>query len=142
MPRKAFAMSAALLGMGLLTFTPTAAWGEDDDESSVISVHDNVVGVQACHNHVPVNVLGVQVPINDVAASVGVPILSDDSPEEGRPGQPDECDQDTVGRGNEGSVGRDGNEPASGGPSEGRHGGGGDDRDEDEGKRSDLLPFL
>lgn len=43
------------------------------EESGLISVSDNEVGpFQVCHNYVPVNVLGVQVPLNDLTGLLGL----------------------------------------------------------------------
>jgi hypothetical protein len=54
-------------------------WKEIDSHESegFINVADNdlLVPVQACNNYVPINVLGVQVPIEDVAGNI--PILSE-----------------------------------------------------------------
>lgn len=45
-----------------------------DFDAGLINVADNTtqVPVQVCNNNVPVNVLGVQVPLNDVAGSLGL----------------------------------------------------------------------
>ena len=145
MSRKVVAVSVASVALGLFAFTP-AAWADDDDESSVVSVHDNVVGAQVCHNQVPVNVLGVQVPIKELAASLGVPIGSDDSPQRG----PDSsCNQDQTGRGNEGSAGRDSGRPSDATAGEAGDANRADDYDSDEGDDKDDddgdvpgLPFI
>jgi hypothetical protein len=43
------------------------------EESGLISVSENKVGpFQVCHNYVPVNVLGVQVPVNDLTGLLGL----------------------------------------------------------------------
>jgi len=149
MSRKVVAIPAVYVAVSLFAFAP-AAWAEDDDESSVVTVHDNVVGVQVCHNQVPVNVLGVQVPIKELAASLGVPIGSDDSPQRG----PDSsCNQDGTGRGNEGSVGRDSDGRSSDATADSDAGdvrnddaydGGADKDADDDDERSDVpgLPFF
>ncbi len=51
---------------------------DSHESQGIINVADNdvLVPVQACNNYVPVNVLGVQVPIEDVAGNI--PILSED----------------------------------------------------------------
>lgn len=146
MSRKVVAVSVASVALGLLAFTP-AAWADDDDESSVVSVHDNFVGVQVCHNQVPVNVLGVQVPIKELAASLGVPIGSDDSPQRG----PDSsCNHDQTGRNNEGSTGRESGGPSSDATADGAEANRAenDDAKKDNGKDEERdgdvpgLPFL
>jgi hypothetical protein len=54
-------------------------WKEIDSHESegIINVADNdvLVPIQVCNNYVPINVLGVQVPIEDVAGNI--PILSE-----------------------------------------------------------------
>ncbi|TWD80361.1 hypothetical protein FB561_1436 [Kribbella amoyensis] len=43
------------------------------DNGSLVAVDDNAIGpFQACHNFVPVNGVGGQVPINDITAIVGI----------------------------------------------------------------------
>lgn len=46
---------------------------ENDNENELVSVDNNNVQVtgQACDNNVPVNVLGVQVPVQDIAGILG-----------------------------------------------------------------------
>lgn len=72
---------AASTGMG-------PAWGRHDgaredsssaadgpntgDNAGVINVTHNQVPIQACNDEVPVNVLGVQVPVYDVVAALGI----------------------------------------------------------------------
>lgn len=90
---------------GLIPLLPvSAATANDDDDSSVVDASDNNVQAlaQVCHNHVPVNVLGVQVPVQEIAASLGLPIGSDESPSSG----PDSsCDQ-ASGQENQGGSGQ------------------------------------
>lgn len=44
-------------------------WG---DNAGVINVTHNQVPIQACNDEVPVNVLGVQVPVYDIVAALGI----------------------------------------------------------------------
>lgn len=73
---------------------PASAKHDHDDgqEGLVSAANDNNVQVpaEACHNDVPVNALGVQVTVKEIFASLGLPVLSDESPAAG----PDtSCDQ-------------------------------------------------
>lgn len=47
---------------------------ENDNENQLVSVDNNnaQATAQACDNNVPVNVLGVQVPVQDIAGVVGL----------------------------------------------------------------------
>ena len=48
-------------------------WYAIQDDGSLIALDDNNVGpFQACDNFVPVNVLGVQVPVKDIVGIVGL----------------------------------------------------------------------
>jgi uncharacterized low-complexity protein len=48
-------------------------WYFVQDDGGLVSIDDNNVGpFQACNNDVPVNVLGVQVPVSDITAIVGI----------------------------------------------------------------------
>jgi hypothetical protein len=78
MIRKAV-LSAALISSGLVAVTGTAFAGSEHADGStaqkgLVNSSDfapNTTG-EACNNDVPVNVLGVQVPVQDNAASVPV----------------------------------------------------------------------
>jgi hypothetical protein len=84
------AAALAMAGVGFLATAPTALAGGDADshhrETSNVDSHESegifnvadndvLVPIQVCNNYVPVNVLGVQVPIEDVAGNI--PILSE-----------------------------------------------------------------
>ena len=78
--------AAALAAAATLTFGASAAnaavdpgatagmtWYAIDEDGGLVNVADNNVGpLQACHNDVPVNVIGVQVPIDDVTGLLGI----------------------------------------------------------------------
>jgi hypothetical protein len=71
-------LATALIGSGLVSTTGMAMAHEHHDagQRGVFNVDDvqTIVPVNACNNNVPVNVGGIQVPIQDVAGNV--PILS------------------------------------------------------------------
>lgn len=95
MSKRHLCFSSLLIALAMLLAGagPAHAQEDDDDDgASLVQVNDNSVAtlVQACHNQVPVNVLGVQVPVQEIAAAVGITLGSDDSPATG----PDSsCDQ-------------------------------------------------
>lgn len=48
------------------------SWDGQHHDDSLLNVSENNVGpVQVCNNNIPVNVLGVQVPVSDLAGVVG-----------------------------------------------------------------------
>lgn len=80
MLKKKAGILAATSVAGLLALSPIAFAGNDGDaidksaEGVVAGANGNnaEVPVQACNNNVPVNVLGVQVPVEDAAAGNGL----------------------------------------------------------------------
>lgn len=130
----------------ILGGTAYAATANHDDDGSLVSVKDNDAQAlaQACHNHVPVNVLGVQVPVNEIAASLGLTLGSDDSPSSG----PDSsCDQ-AAGQENSGGSGQEndgsGQENNERAPQDGAAGDDdpGHEHDESGDENDGLLDFL
>ena len=100
--RRTLALRLSALAFFVVSGSTGIAHADTSDDDSVVGVHDNSVSAQVCHNQVPVNVLGVQVPVQDIAASLGLPIASDDSPSEG----PDQsCNQSSAGGENDGPAG-------------------------------------
>ncbi|MDN5919492.1 MAG: hypothetical protein L0I76_31075 [Pseudonocardia sp.] len=121
MLKKAGIVAAAALA-SLLAVSPLAFAGEDghdgghgghhgaanvvdkDSEGLVSVLNGNNVNVpiQACNNNIPVNVLGVQVPVEDVAGGNGLTgalgLLGSGEAESGNSVtlQPDNCDQDSA----------------------------------------------
>ena len=69
-------LAATLIGAGLASTTGAAIAQEDGGQSGFANVDDvqTIVPTNACNNNVPVNVLGVQVPVQDVAGTI--PVLS------------------------------------------------------------------
>lgn len=147
MPRR-FVASTALAVVIALGVVPGSAQvagaqqgADDDEESSLVGVHDNNIAAQVCHNQLPVNVLGIMVPIKEIAASIGVPVLSEDSPARG----PDSsCNQDQTGRENSGNAGRDSgghsSDAGAGQRTDDKPDRGNDDKKDDRSGPLDLLP--
>ncbi|AXV09241.1 hypothetical protein DVS28_a4580 [Euzebya pacifica] len=99
------AFFAAVLGSVLLIGTGAGADPVADvDGNNISAAGDNQVNAQACHNQVPVNALGVQVPVQEVAPVVGADALGDgtDSTVE----QDDSCNQ-AAGQSNDSSASTD-----------------------------------
>ena len=84
---KQFIVGAAAIAAGVIPFSGVAAAddgytyaGEGDGEIGLVNVnnvdalHNVNANVGVCDNNI--NVLGVQVPVEDVANGVGVPVLS------------------------------------------------------------------
>lgn len=101
-----FAATAALAMVASLGFGMTGASADDgsgpnithdeangpSSKSSLVEVDRNNVGpFQVCNNDVPVNVLGVQVPFDQIAGAVGL-LDEGDSPA----GNIKDCDQATA----------------------------------------------
>ncbi|MGH3097261.1 MAG: hypothetical protein ACRDMV_14850 [Streptosporangiales bacterium] len=94
------AAGAALAALGTFGFASAANAAVDDhhkrwyaveDNGSLVKISDNNVGpFQVCHNNVPVNVVGGQVPLSDIVGVLGI----------GSDGnwttQVHNCDQDTT----------------------------------------------
>lgn len=96
-------LSVPLVALLIVGGTAGVAHADTSDDDSVVGIHDNNVSVQLCHNQIPINILGIQIPVQEIAASLGLPIASEDSPTEG----PDEsCNQSSAGGENEGSAGQ------------------------------------
>ncbi len=83
------AASALALGAPLAAAATSGHADRDvhDDAPAVVDAHENQVPVQACNNNVPVNVLGVQAPVHDVAGGVG--LVAEDTHATAK----DNCDQ-------------------------------------------------
>jgi hypothetical protein len=65
------AVTAGLIGI----WAPAAAMAATSpsgNSAGVVNVTHDQVPVQACNDDVPVNVLGVQVPVYDVVAALGI----------------------------------------------------------------------
>jgi hypothetical protein len=46
--------------------------GPSGDNGGLVNVSHNQVPIQACNDRVPVNVLGVQVPVDEIAGALGI----------------------------------------------------------------------
>ena len=71
-------LATALLGAGLAAQTG-AAFADEQDGLANANDTQTIVPTDACANNVPVNVGGVQVPVQDLAADVPVLSGSDDN---------------------------------------------------------------
>jgi hypothetical protein len=134
-------LSIPLLALFVVGGNAGIAQADNSDDDSVVGVHDNNVSAQLCHNQIPVNILGIQIPVQEIAASLGLPIASEDSPSEG---PDDSCNQSSAGGENEGSAGQrsgDGTDSADDGRDDnGTPGAGeGDDDNDDDGLPGPLL---
>jgi hypothetical protein len=70
---RAFAVAAAAAGViGIWAPAASAYTGPSGDNGGVVNFAHNQVPVQACNDTVPVNVLGVQVPVDRVSGSLGL----------------------------------------------------------------------
>ncbi|HZR51836.1 MAG TPA: hypothetical protein VFB06_20270 [Streptosporangiaceae bacterium] len=72
---RAFALAvatAATIGLGAPAASAATFGGGGNGNSSLINVSNNQVPVQACNDYVAVNVLGVQVPLQSIAAALSV----------------------------------------------------------------------
>ncbi|MEJ8279674.1 hypothetical protein [Pseudonocardia spirodelae] len=79
MQKKKVGLVAAASAVALIGLSPLAFAGEDsvidkDAKGIVAGANGNNLQapIQACNNNVPVNALGVQVPVEDAAAGNGV----------------------------------------------------------------------
>ncbi len=73
---RAFAVAAVTAGViGMWAPAAMAATSPSGDNGGLVNISHNQVPVQACNDNVPVNVLGVQVPVNHVtgAGNLGSP---------------------------------------------------------------------
>lgn len=134
-------LSVALVALLIVGLTAGTAQADTSDDDSVVGVHDNNVSAQLCHNQIPINILGIQIPVQEIAASLGLPIASEDSPSEG----PDHsCNQSSAGGENEGSAGQrsgdteEGTDDETDDANQAPNPGGGDD-DDDGGLPGPLL---
>ena len=74
------AFFAAVLGSVLLIGTGAGADPVADvDGNNISAAGDNQVNAQVCHNQVPVNALGVQVPVQEIDSALGLGLLNDGS---------------------------------------------------------------
>jgi hypothetical protein len=70
---RAFAMAVATAGIiGMWAPAASAVTGPSGDHGGVVNISHNQVPIQACNDTVPVNVLGVQVPVDRAVGSLGV----------------------------------------------------------------------
>jgi hypothetical protein len=70
---RVFAVAAIASGtIGLFGSAAYAYSGPSGDNGGLVNLSHNQVSGQACGDEVPVNVLGVQVPVDRVAASLGL----------------------------------------------------------------------
>ena len=71
---RAFAVAAAAAGViGMWAPAASAVTGPvSGDNGGVVNISHNQVPIQACNNYVPVNVVGIQVPVDKVAGSLGL----------------------------------------------------------------------
>jgi hypothetical protein len=71
----ALGLGAGMASAGTLTQAGGASVAGDSatgPSSSLADLSGNQVPVQFCHDQVPVNVLGVQVPVQDATGSLGI----------------------------------------------------------------------
>ena len=96
---RAFAVAAAAAGViGMWAPAASAVTGPvSGDNGGVVNISHNQVPIQACNDNVPVNVLGVQVPVDKVAGSLGLVTLGTSTVA----GQDNSCHQVSA-QGNEG----------------------------------------
>jgi hypothetical protein len=67
---RAFAVAAVTAGViGVWAPAAMASTSPSGDNAGVVNISHNQVPVQACNDNVPVNVLGVQVPVNHVTGA-------------------------------------------------------------------------
>ena len=93
------ASAAALLALSPLAFASDHGSVIDKGGQGAVNVvnGNNVqVPVQACNNNVPVNVLGVQVPVEDIAGGNGLTgaVNGESQSGDSTTNQPDNCDQE------------------------------------------------
>jgi len=92
-------LAATLISAGLASTTGAAFAHEDGGQDGFANVDSvqTITPATACNNDVPVNALGVQVPVEDVSAAV--PLLAD---ADGAGAQPESqsCDTDIDGDAN------------------------------------------
>ena len=70
---RAFAVAAVTAGViGMWAPAAMAATTPSGDNGGLVNISHNQVPVQACNDNVPTNVLGVQVPVYDVVAALGI----------------------------------------------------------------------
>jgi hypothetical protein len=65
-------LTAGTVGLWATAASAATQSGPSGDNGGLLNVAHNQVSGQACGDEVPVNVLGVQVPVNRVAASLGL----------------------------------------------------------------------
>lgn len=87
--------SAGLIGLSAPIANAVAADGPGgSSDSGLVNVSHNQIPVQLCNNTIPVNVLGVQVPLQGVAAALGLVSKEDTAVSK----QNDSCHQGTAQR--------------------------------------------
>ena len=72
---RAFALAAVTAGViGVWAPAAMAATSPSSsgDNAGLVNISHNQVPIQGCNDNVPVNVLGVQVPVYDVVAALGI----------------------------------------------------------------------
>lgn len=68
-----FGAPAASASIGHVSAGYGHDWEKDGEESALLNVSENNIGpFQICHNDIPINAVGIQVPINDLAAALGL----------------------------------------------------------------------
>ena len=90
------AVAGALAGTALAStagsaFAAEADGGDGTTQNGLVNVGDvqTIAPLNACNNDVPVNVLGVQVPIEDVSGALDLGLLGHDEDSDGAAAQPE-----------------------------------------------------
>ena len=66
------AMAAGTIGLCASAASAGTYTGPSGDNGGLVNLSHNQVPLQGCNNFVPVNVLGVQVPVNRAAGALGL----------------------------------------------------------------------
>jgi hypothetical protein len=89
-------LASAMAGTALVATTGSALAAEaestdDGSQHGVVNVGDvqTITPLNACNNDVPVNALGVQVPVEDVSGALDLGLLGDDEDGDGAAAQPE-----------------------------------------------------
>ncbi|MDD7940943.1 hypothetical protein PHK61_21210 [Actinomycetospora lutea] len=90
------AVAGALAGTALAStagsaFAAEADNGGDTTQSGLVNVNDvqTIAPLNACNNDVPVNALGVQVPVEDVSGALDLGLLGHEDDSDGAAAQPE-----------------------------------------------------
>lgn len=65
-------VTVGLIGLSAPMASAATASGAPGDSGGLLNISHNQVPIQACSNHIPVNVLGIQVPVSEVSAALGL----------------------------------------------------------------------